>query len=237
MTTLPPPSALTRVPLEANLRERARDSIQTAILIGELVPGTLYSVRMLSQQLGMSNTPVREAILDLERLGFLRILKNQGFEVTQPDPGQMARLLKIRLLLEPTSIRELAGNTTVADLAELRRLADLVLKDATDGDMIARHRSELTFHRRLIELTNNPELAEIVHQLRAQSRIPNFRDLSRTPELREAAQEHYRIIDAVELGNADRAETLLRDHIGRAQTWTIPSSRGNDASAGQIHGD
>lgn len=93
-------SSIQKVPKSASLREQIGESLSAAIVSGELAPGTLVSVPGLAAEFGVSATPVREAILDLEKRGFVCSVANKGFRVTEVSRSDLVDIIELRTMLE-----------------------------------------------------------------------------------------------------------------------------------------
>ena len=91
-----------------SLREEITELLRAAVMAGELEPGVTYSAPSLAEQFGVSATPVREAMLDLEKEGLVEIVRNKGFRVTSPSPEELDDVTELRALVEVPTIRALA---------------------------------------------------------------------------------------------------------------------------------
>src|SRR5690606_29765528 len=113
--------ALDVKPLEArmSIRESVERALSALIVSGELAPRTLVSVPTLATQFDVSATPVREAMLELERRGFVEAVKNKGFRVTDVSREELANIVEVRQLLEPPAMEQLAGRFPMERLHEL----------------------------------------------------------------------------------------------------------------------
>src|SRR5689334_17984447 len=92
-----------------SLREQARQAIRTSVITGELDEGKLYSVGDLAAELGVSATPIREALGDLEQHGLVRIVRNRGFMVIPVTTRDLDEIFEVRLLLEVPAVERLTG--------------------------------------------------------------------------------------------------------------------------------
>ena len=183
-------SALDPIAAPKTLASHARAAVLAAIGDGRLEPGTLHSVAQLAEQLGISRTPVREALLVLEREGRVRFERNKGVRVLETTAADVAEVFELRLLLEVPAAAKACG---VVELEALRTAID-------DGER---------FHELIVLAAGNRRLAAIVAGLREALGGPTDRD----PE--EAAAEHRAILAALEAGDADRAAAAMRYHLRR----------------------
>lgn len=200
-----------------NLRDSIKRAIRSAIISGEMEPGKVYSAPTLGETFGVSPTPVREAMLDLVREGLVISLPNKGFRVTEVSEADLDDLAQLRMLIEPPTVRQLAGKIDSAGIDRLRALAQRIVDSAKAGDLIEYIASDLDFHTTLLSHAGNRMLVEVVTELRSKTRLLGLTPLLESGRLVESAQEHHAIMDLVEAGNAEGAEALLRRHIGHVR--------------------
>lgn len=207
------------------LRDHVSDALRAAIISGELEPGVLYSAPWLSERFGVSATPVREAMLDLVRQGLVTSVPNKGFRVTETSDEDLDSIARIRMLLEPPSVRSIVEVIPEADIPGLRAKADRIVDAAKRGDLVEYVDADRQFHLTLLEYCRNPRLSQIVSDLRAQTRLFGLAALVERGELENSAQEHHTIIDLIERRRGDEVEQYLRRHIGHVRGLWAP---GND---------
>src|SRR5690606_41435729 len=116
-------SSIQRVEKSASLRDQIGESLSAAIISGELAPGTMVSVPGLAAEFGVSATPVREAILDLEQRGFVTSVPNKGFRVTEVSRRDLSELIEVRTMLEAPVMAALAGQIPPEEVPKWRQLA------------------------------------------------------------------------------------------------------------------
>src|ERR1700677_737954 len=109
--------------MDNNLREKVLRQVRAEIISGHSAPGTMYSVPTLATSLGVSTTPVREALLELSRGGLVEPMRNRGFKVVEPTLTDLRNLFDMRELLELYAAEILALKRK-KDLGDLRLLAD-----------------------------------------------------------------------------------------------------------------
>jgi DNA-binding GntR family transcriptional regulator len=202
-----------------SLRVRVERTLSLAIISGELAPGALLTVPRLAEQFAVSATPVREAILDLEKRGFVEPVRNKGFRVTAVSDDLLHDIVEIRLLLEPPAMARLAASFPADRLASLREQADEIVAGARAGDLTAYLLADQRFHLELTALLGNPVLVETIAELRARTRLVGLVSLVETSMLDVSAAEHHRLLDDLAAGNADAAADLMRQHIRHAIGW------------------
>ena len=196
-----------------NLRDQAHDVIRASIIAGELEPGEIYSATVLAQRLGVSATPVREAMLDLASAGLVEPVRNRGFRILTPDERDLDEISELRLMLEAPAMRVLVERATDAQLAEFETTVREIEETAEAGDLAAFLLADRDFHLGLLELTGNRRLVRLVGQLRDQTRLVGLKPLAESGRLMASAREHRVILDALRQRDADRAEELMRTHL------------------------
>ncbi|MFG1793418.1 GntR family transcriptional regulator [Nocardia sp. NPDC049149] len=199
------------------LRDHVSDALRAAIISGKLEPGALYSAPWLSERFGVSATPVREAMLDLVKQGLVTSVPNKGFRVTETSDEDLDAIAKIRMLLEPPSVRAIVDLIPAADVPGLRAQADKIVEAAKRGDLVEYVDADQRFHLMLLEYCRNPRLSQIVSDLRAQTRLFGLAALVARGELEQSAQEHHTIIDLIERNQGEELELFLRKHIGHVR--------------------
>lgn len=202
---------------QLNLRERVLERLRTAIVTGTLAEGDLVSAPALGQQLGVSATPVREAMMDLVREGLVESVKNKGFRVTQMSDKDLDELAQIRIMLEPPAMRLVVGRISESAFAELDSLADSCLQAAEQADVGEYLRYDRAFHALVLQHTDNLQLVDLATSLRRRTRLYGIAALAKEGSLPDSAREHLELIRLLRAGDAAGAEALVRTHIGHAR--------------------
>lgn len=200
-----------------SLRESVTESLRTAIIAGTLKEGTLYSAPALAAALGVSATPVREAMMDLSREGLVETMKNKGFRITSMSDRELDEITEIRLLLEPPVMADIAGTVPPSGITTLHCLADAIVDAAREGDLAAYLGADRRFHAELLRYTGNNQLVELATSLRARTRMYGLKSLSETNRLADSAHEHHDLVDLIESGDGPAARELMRRHIGHTR--------------------
>ena len=205
---------MTLEPLAApqTLTSHARTAVLSAIGDGRLEPGGLYSVAQLAEQLGVSRTPVREALLMLEREGRVRFERNRGVRVLAPTAHDIAEVFELRLLLEVPTTAAAAGRV---DLDALTAAYDAMAEAAAAADEPAFMDRDERFHGVILAATGNRRLVAAVAQLRDAVRGRGASTVGRSRDLPEILGEHQAILEALREGDGDRAAAAMRYHLRR----------------------
>src|SRR5690348_5668676 len=138
-----------------SLREQVTRALEAAIVAGELEPGVIYSAPGLAERFGVSATPVREAMLDLVKEGFVEPLRNRGFRVVEMSDEDLDNIAQIRLLIEVPTISQIASQLTPARFERLTLAAGAIEQAAADGDVLQYLVADRRFHVELISALGN----------------------------------------------------------------------------------
>jgi DNA-binding GntR family transcriptional regulator len=195
-----------------SLREEAARVIRAAIMSGEIAAGEIYSVPAISTRLGVSATPVREAMLDLVSEGLVTPIRNRGFRVVSLSAHDLEGINRLRMLLEVPTTGDVAVEHDDADIPRFRALAEELPKHVEAGDIQAYLDADRNFHLGLLALLGNERLIDIVGMLRNQIRLSIGR-LASSGKLMESALQHAEIVAAIEARDRTRTEELMRDHL------------------------
>jgi DNA-binding GntR family transcriptional regulator len=207
--------AITRVPL----REQVHRDIVDRILREELAPGARLSDTVLAQQLGVSRTPVREALLRLVGEGFLEVDPGRGFFVKPLSAGEVREVYPILWTLEVLALRT-SGPPTPAMLAELDRV-NAELAEAGD-DPERRIDLDVAWHRTLLEGCGNQQLLALIASLKAVIRRYEYAYMQNAGLIPVSTRSHDQIARAVERGDVDAAAPLLESNWRFTQAELLP---------------
>lgn len=210
-------SQLTPLQRPRNLRETVLDQLRAAIITGELEEGSVVSAPVLGQALGVSATPVREAMMDLAREGLVETIKNKGFRITRMSEKELDDLAAVRLLLEPPSMHAVVENIPEEAFAELEAIADECLRAAESEDLRAYLQSDRDLHAQILSHTDNPQLVDLATSLRIRTRLYGIAALASSGKLADSAREHHELLQLLRNGDGAGAEQLMREHIGHAR--------------------
>jgi DNA-binding GntR family transcriptional regulator len=200
-----------------NLRELVRRALEAALVAGELQPGEIYSAPGLAERFGVSATPVREAMLDLVKDGFVEVVRNKGFRVVAMSELDLDRISDIRLMLEVPSTVRAAALLTPGMTASLTLLADEIEQAASGGDLIRYLDADRRFHVELIALLDNPTLTDLVDRFRRHTRLFGLDALVKSGHLVTSAREHHTLLATLRSGDAEATTRLITSHIGHVR--------------------
>lgn len=200
-----------------SLKDEAVEVVRSALLAGDMVPGRIYSANSLAAQLGVSNSPVREAMMELAGKGLLEVVRNRGFRVVEMTDADRREVYNLRLMVEVPAVVEVARQGLAADDEPvLRRLLEQVLAAADSGNLRNYLDADQALHMRIVALLGNRRLCGIVENLRDQSRVRGSYRLAERGMLAQSAQEHVPIVEALIAGDAGAAQSLMVEHLAYA---------------------
>jgi DNA-binding GntR family transcriptional regulator len=200
------------VDTDQNLREQVLQLVRAEIISGQSMPGSMYSVPTLAASLGVSTTPVREALLELARGGLIEPIRNRGFKVVEPTLKELHNVFDLREVLE-LHAAAIVVRKPRKDLRGLVGLADDIARAVKMEDIKLYLEADRSFHRLLTAAADNERLTEMVMGLRDQMRLYGIKSRSGLERQNESIVEHYKIIELVTAGDAEGLTNLLRRHI------------------------
>ncbi len=208
---------------KVSLRERVGQILRSAIILGEMEQGVVYSAPALAASFGVSATPVREAMIDLVRDGLVESVPNKGFRVTELDESDLDDVLQLRLLIEPAVVAQVTPIVPDGDFDDLVRRAQVIVDCASRGDLVQYMIADRDFHMQLLGYARNERLTRYVSELREHTRLLGISALFERGELEGIAREHLAIVEAMRRRDSDEVERLMRAHISQAGgRWAKP---------------
>ena len=213
-----------------SLRSQVTRALEAALVSGELQPGVIYSAPGLAERFGVSATPVREAMLDLVKDGFVEVARNKGFRVLEMSEDDLDQICQIRLLLEVPSTARAAAVLTKGSFANLSELADEITAAAREGHVIRYLDADRRFHVELISALGNARLTDLVDRLRRQTRLFGLDALARSGRLIASAQEHHELLASLRSGDSAAATRLMTAHIGHTRGLWAGREESQDAA-------
>lgn len=199
-----------------NAREAAFEKIKEAIIKGHFKPGEKLVEQTLAQEMGVSRTPVREAIRRLEAEGFVVSIPRKGVVVSRADKEEIVQLYSIRAELEGLAARWAIENADEDDMRKLDEAISRMEETAASGDLDGVVQSNALFHDAIAQASKSRILCTLLKTL--QDNIQRFRFQSlHLPGRPEAAlAEHKEIVAAIKEKKAEEADRLLKEHLQNA---------------------
>ena len=198
----------------ATRKDRVYQSIKDRILSRVLAGGTVLQEAELAKDLGVSRTPVREALRLLEKEGLVTITAGRGAFVSSHSWKEVDEICVIREVVEALATRLVAHRLEKKQIEGLEQLLYKARQDLARGDYEAVMEADVIFHDTLNNQCGNNKLIGIIEVMTNQSRLNELRILtSRLPgHLELSLQEHGEILEAIRARDGDRAERAMREH-------------------------
>ncbi len=200
-----------------NLAEQVYATLKAQIHDFQLVAGDRFSEAELGARLGVSRTPVREALFRLRNEGFLDVEAKLGWFVKPIDFAKLEQLYDLRIVLELSSVLRLCARTE--DTPELELLKDIwlvpVAERLTDARQVGANDEQ--FHATLVRAAGNDEMARVHWDVTERIRIIRRLDFTRPDRIEATYTEHAKILRAVIQRKPDQAQLLLKSHIEQSK--------------------
>jgi DNA-binding GntR family transcriptional regulator len=194
-----------------------RDVIVSLDVYGQ--PGEVrLDERRLAQDLGISRTPVREAMAQLEREGFVRSIPRRGVYVVRKTKREVIEMITAWAALESMAARLITLNATVEEIAKLRAMFTTFENGQLHAKLDEYSEVNIQFHQAIIAMSHNRVLIDLAENLFAHMRIVRRKTIGEEDRADRSIRDHMNIIQAVENRETERAETLVRQHaLGLAE--------------------
>lgn len=205
------------------LREVVCETLREAIRGGVLKPGERLMEIQLAEELGVSRTPVREAIRKLELEGYVIMMPRRGTYVANLSIRDVNEVFEIRTTLDSLASGLAAERITDEELERLERLLVLIGEYIEQNDMEKIVETDMEFHDILYQASRNARLVGIIYNLREQ--LTRFRSTSMAypGRLKETLEEHIRIVEAIAQGNVELAQKAAEDHMEKSEQTLLIS--------------
>ncbi len=210
-------AALTLRPLSANVsfRDQAYAAIKQAIMDADIYAHAQelrLDERQLSRSLGVSRTPIREAMTLLEQEGFLRTVPRRGIFIVRKTKKQIIEMIEMWAALESMAARLATINASDEDIGSLRKMFD-EFRNSTPADHIHEYSdANIAFHQAIIGLSGSHLMGKTIENLFIHVRAIRRLTISQTDRASRSIADHMRIIEALERRDTELAERLVRQH-------------------------
>lgn len=205
--------ALSRLPPSTSLSDQIHGILTEAIVEGQLVPGSMHSVQALAQQLRVSRTPVREALIQLVRRGMVRFERNRGVRIMETSVHDLEEIFELRLWLEVPATEQAAVRAGARERRRTRREFEAMLGSVRSGDESALWRHDRAFHLCILQSAGNLRLASYVDSLRDLILMRGATTTKHSRSMTDIVEEHRPILEALEAGDGREAAEKMRQHI------------------------
>ena len=208
-----------------SLVDDAYRKLKDAIRENEFPPGYQGSEQEIAGRLGMSRTPVHEAVIRLQEEGLVRVLPRRGVVVCAISADDMREIYVVIIALETVAAELLAEKPSQERLSTARELetCNKAMENALKkDDLTAWAKADESFHRLLIEHSGNKRLLRVYHTIMDQSHRARMITLRIRPSPEGSVKDHRSIVDAIKRGNSSKARELAKEHRVRARDQLVP---------------
>ncbi len=205
------------------LRELVLDAIREAIINGNLKPRERLMEIQLAEELGVSRTPIREALRKLELEGFIVMIPRKGAYVADISFKDIADVYEIRAALEGLAAALAAERITDEELEDMERYLVGKAEAIANNDMERLVDVDTKFHDLIYQASRNERLSNIINNLREQIQRCRATSLSVPGRMDESLLEHRAIVEAIQSRDAQLARQVAQDHIENAENIMMES--------------
>jgi DNA-binding GntR family transcriptional regulator len=174
--------------------------------------------RQLASDLGISRTPVREAMAQLEREGFVRSVPRRGIYVVRKSKREVIEMITAWAALESMAARLITANATTEEIAALRRMFATFENGQARAHLDEYSEVNIEFHQTIIRMSKNGVLTDLAENLFTHMRMIRRKTIGEQDRVDRSIRDHINIIEALEARDTERAEDLVRNHaLGLAE--------------------
>lgn len=219
-------------PGQVSLTDRVYDELMRAIRAGELQPGTMHSVVEISGRLGVSRTPVREALLRMASNGMVRFERSRGVRILEVSTRDIEEIYSLRMMLEVPSAYRAAELLTDELLGPVEEAFGRMQEAAEAGDEALFQTADVDFHAAILNVAGNGRVTEVAANTRIQM-MDRGLSTTATRTLDDILLVHQRILDAIRDRDPQASAARMRDHLVETVRLLLTQSTGDDVMAQQ----
>ncbi|WP_028402044.1 GntR family transcriptional regulator [Ectobacillus panaciterrae] len=211
-------------PKRGFLKDHAYEMIKKLLMNGDLSPGEFLSEGYLSEQLGMSRTPIRSALQRLEYEGIVRIHPKQGIYICDTSVQQVNEVYEIRMVLETFAIRKLSHTIEQHQVQELKSILNQQYEQIKNQDLYLSLKYDTAFHLKIMEFIGNEQMFEMFKSIEEKLSFYGKKVLTKKVErLKETYEEHLLILTELEKGNTENAVHHMEEHLQKGRKTLLDS--------------
>lgn len=205
------------------LSQRVYSILKTAIIQGDLEEGSKLTEAKVANELGVSKTPVREALRQLADEGFANTIPNQGVIVSRILIEDIKDFLQIRIALEGMAANLAAKRISKKEIKELEKYNEQMCEFAVKKDLSAFGKENAKFHNLLLHASGNKRLMRIVGNFTDIAYRFWLKSLNEPEKLKSTLEEHSNILTALKKRDPEQAEQLIKTHLSNALRTILDS--------------
>lgn len=207
--------------IKQNLDEQVYEAIQNSILNGKYKPGFKIIPNDISDELGISRTPITHALKRLEQEGLITAIRGGKYCVPQYNEQDVNEIFDARLLIEKQAVRSMISNIDNKKLKELKGLVKTYMDMIEKNDIESSVKADLAFHLYLVKSMNNSRIEQFFTMLQKQLVIYKYIGTKTNKRLPDSSLEHKVIVEQIEAKDEEKALAALEAHIESSRTVTI----------------
>jgi DNA-binding GntR family transcriptional regulator len=193
------------------------DAITRDVRSGAFAPGMWLKQIDLEQRYGYGRSDVRRALDYLSQKRLVQHVPNRGYHVFLPDGDQTAHILELRVILELAAVDSIVARATPAAIERIRDRARQFDEAILNGTILDQYEANLAFHRELLGLCSNPELLNLVTELRGRTSSALAGQWSTRARVEQSSREHHAMIEALSDRHVARLKKIIALHIRQPQ--------------------
>jgi DNA-binding GntR family transcriptional regulator len=206
-----------------SLAKMAYEAIRQSILSGQWKLGELYNEKAIAADLGISRTPVREALLELASQDLIIFLPRRGLMVNRFTRRDVDEIFELRKAIELAAVEKITETSPPFDLFEIEEALLSQRKAVKQKDYLAFMEADRLFHTSVSELTNNRRLIAILDNIRDMIHVMGAKALALEGRAVEVIKEHQTILEAVKKGNIEEARQAMAYHLDQSKEAVVES--------------
>lgn len=191
----------------------------------ELLPGNIYSEQKVAKELGVSKTPVHQALLELENKGFVTILSRKGFKVNMLSGKNISDMFEMRRALERAVILKVTPRLTAESIKELEKIIKNIERSRDPVDF---QKYDRDFHRYLAALSQNSYIINALNTAWDLSDWVGANILYKWAGYSQVAGEHYAVYEYLIVGEAEKAAAAMERHLNGTESRFLERLTAND---------
>jgi DNA-binding GntR family transcriptional regulator len=208
-----------------SLSSMAYDKLRESLLNGYLEPGKIYVETNLAKELGISRSPVREALLKLAAQGLVKFIPRKGVRITHYKIRDIEEVFEMRKAIELATVEKLCRLSKVLDFSAVERAFADQTEAAKKKDNVAFLSADREFHTALTSLTENSLFVQTQENLRDKFHVMAMEGLSKSGRTEEVLEEHRKIVEFVKEGVVQEAKQAMELHLDRSRQAVVDQYR------------
>jgi DNA-binding GntR family transcriptional regulator len=219
---------VSRIERPGSLKDLAYQEIKNHLLSGRLREDTIYSANQFADLLGVSRSPVREALLQLAAEGYLVFIEGRGFRVREFSEKEIKDIFEARQVIESYVVQRLVTGVSDEDLRPLEQLQKLMTERAESGDTIGFLEADKEFHMTLARCHGNQMMVSIMENIRNYFSIFGLKVIAHegVQRVHEVLREHNEILKALRRKDKKSAVQAMREHLLTTERYHVSGKNG-----------